>query len=126
MIVHYLPHQRSALVAFAIWLLFDIYGRPREIRELRLQDVAPPTVAASGARRFVSVTLHAQEVGDVSKTGEFDASARLDLERQTGLAAGRPAMAAARRREVAPATAPPLARRRTRGARRRALWGWRS
>ncbi|CAK0911875.1 unnamed protein product [Prorocentrum cordatum] len=106
MVVNYVPHQRGAPEALAIWLLFEIYGRPGEIHGLRLQDVVPPAPSASGAHRYTSVTLHAPEVGDVSKTGEFDAAIRLDLERRAGLAAALLAMAAARRRAGAPPWAP--------------------
>ncbi|CAK0878435.1 unnamed protein product, partial [Prorocentrum cordatum] len=106
MVVNYVSHQRGTPEALAIWLLFEIYGRPGEIHGLRLQDAVPPAPSASGAHRYTSVTLHAQEIGDVSKTGELDAAIRLDLERQAGLAAGLLAMAAARRRAGAPPWAP--------------------
>ncbi|CAK0856983.1 unnamed protein product, partial [Prorocentrum cordatum] len=106
MIVNYLSHQRCALEACAIWLLFEINGRPGEIHGLRLQDIVPPTPSASGAHRFLSVTLRAQEVGEVSKTGEFDAPVRLALERQAGLGQGLLAMAAARGSGGAPPWSP--------------------
>ncbi|CAK0816081.1 unnamed protein product [Prorocentrum cordatum] len=86
--------------------LFEIYGRPGEIRGLRLQDVAPPAAAPSGGRRYLSATPREQGASDVSRTGEFDAAVRLDLERQAGLSQGLLATAAARRRGGAPAAAP--------------------
>ena len=87
LIVNWLLLQRSFEAALAVWLLFEIYGRPGEIHKLRAVDLVPPLMSRGAAHRFWSLTLHAAEVGDVSKTNEFDNAVRLDLPRHRRLAA---------------------------------------
>ena len=105
MIINYLSYHGMQQIAIAVWLLFEIYGRPGEIHGLRIQDLVPPAADSSAAHRFYSVTLHAQEVGEVSKTGEFDAAVRLDLPRQVALGHALQAMASGRRQGGAAANA---------------------
>ncbi|CAK0878156.1 unnamed protein product [Prorocentrum cordatum] len=87
LIVNWILFQRSYEAALAARLLFEIYGRPGEIHKLRAVDLVPPLMSRGAAHRFWSLTLHAAEVGDVSKTNEFDNSVRLDLPRHQRLAA---------------------------------------
>ncbi|CAK0899503.1 unnamed protein product [Prorocentrum cordatum] len=96
----------SSAPSTAIGVLLEIHGRPGEVHGLQLQGAMLASAAASGAHRCVSAPLRARDVGDISKPGEFDASARLPLDRRAGLAGGLLVMAAARCRAVPPAAAP--------------------
>ncbi|CAK0801384.1 unnamed protein product, partial [Prorocentrum cordatum] len=81
MIINYTGKCGLEQQAIAARLLFEIHGRPGEIHGPRIK------------------------VGEASKTGEFDAAARLDLERQLELGPARPQMNASRRRDGAAETA---------------------
>jgi integrase len=74
----------SPRIALALWLGLECYLRPGELLLLRVCDIIPPasTSAKGGAGRW-GVRLHPQELGRPSKTGVFDSTVMLDLERHS-------------------------------------------
>ena len=59
-------------------LMFFTYFRPSEPFKLRVKDLVPPTPQAGGSHKLWSLTLHAFEGGQASKTQEFDEGVLLD------------------------------------------------
>ena len=67
-------------MCLALLLMFEMYLRPGEITKLRAVDLVPP-VKKSQVHKFFTVVVAPAEVGDPTKTGEFDNALHLDLPR---------------------------------------------
>ena len=95
------PLPREALLAIALWLfeagafgmglcllvMFETYGRPSEILSLRVGSIVPPTPCGEGKARHTTVVIRSSAIGVPGKTGIFDLSVPLDLERQRWISA---------------------------------------
>jgi integrase len=74
-------HFQAAAI---VMIMFETYMRPSEILAMTaMQLVAPQRVGiAEGTQRVWSFLVRASELGVAGKTGEYDTSIALDLERQ--------------------------------------------
>lgn len=64
--------------AMIVLLCFFTYFRPSEPFKLRAKDVIPPCLGAGPGHELWALTLHPLEVGEPSKTSEYDESILLD------------------------------------------------
>ena len=82
-IVMWLVRNKHKLHAVAVLLMFEGYLRSAELLSLRAFQIVPPV--RNQGPQFVAVLAVAQELQEVSKTGESDISISLDLQRQASL-----------------------------------------
>ncbi|CAK0874266.1 unnamed protein product, partial [Prorocentrum cordatum] len=74
------------MAALGIMLMFETYMRPSELLALSTDHVVLPLPGESGAARWLTFVIRAQEALVPSKINAFDISVPLDLERQRWLA----------------------------------------
>ena len=65
-----------------VWVLFETYMRPSESFALGPDQVIPPAPGGTGAAKWSTILVHAEELKVSSKVSEYDDSVPLDLERQ--------------------------------------------
>jgi len=78
--LHLVRHQ-DPLMALNVVMIFEAYLRPSESLALRAFQLVPP-VEGEAAAAFLTLLLHAKELEIPSKTGAWDVSVPLDLDRQ--------------------------------------------
>lgn len=71
--------------ALMLLLMFETYMRPAETLSLTPMQIIDRDTSQSGTARYVAVLIRAEELGQPSKTNEFDHAMALDLDRQIAL-----------------------------------------
>jgi len=74
-------------LGIGVWASLEFYLRPGELFGIRMCDIHPPNPVLGAGGRKLTLHLHPEEMGVPSKTGVFDSSLALDLDRDAPLAA---------------------------------------